>query len=106
MEPWQTIRRACIRAASLRTLFRVGCVFCVCGVLTTSCVSTAHRAPKPLTGDYSAMVVDLMAESAKRSEKQTPAEPATAAVVAWRAAAAAAAATAAPTGGLGSTTPN
>lgn len=103
MEPWQAFRRARNRAAALRTLFRVGCVFCVCGMLTASCVSTAHRAPRPLTGDYSAMVVDLMAESAKRSEKRTPAEPATAAVAAWRTAAGSVAAT---TGGVGSTTPN
>ncbi|MCY4012695.1 MAG: hypothetical protein OXG82_08280 [Gammaproteobacteria bacterium] len=103
MERRQAFRRAGTRAGPLRILIRVGCVFCVGGMLTTSCVSTAHRAPRPLTGDYPAMVVDLMAASAKGPRKQTPAEPATAAVAAWRARAGA---SPAPAGLLGSTTAN
>lgn len=84
METWQPILHARIRAIPLGALIRAGLVLCVCGVLATSCRSTAQLAPKPLTGDYPAMVVELMAASAKRSEKRTPAEPAAAAVTAWR----------------------
>lgn len=102
METWQPTRHGRMRAASLRVLVRA-CLACACGLLAASCVSTAHLAPRPLTGDHGAMVIELMAVSAKRSEKRTPAEPAAAAVAAWREGAGG---SASATGGLGSATPN
>ena len=100
METWQSIRHGRGPSTPLCTLVRA-CLACVCGLLAASCVSTAHLAPRPLTGDHAAMVVELMAASAKRSEKRTPAEPAVAAVAAWRAGAVG---SGAATGGIGSAT--
>ena len=84
MKAWQPILHFPIRNIPLGAVLRAGLVLCVCGMLATSCRSTAQLAPKPLTGDYPAMVVEVMAASAKHSEKRTPAEPAAAAVAAWR----------------------
>ena len=102
METWQATWHGRIRPTPLRVLVRA-CLACACALLATSCVSTAHLAPRPLTGDHTAMVIELMAASAKRSDKRTPAEPAVAAVAAWREASAG---SAPQTGGLGSATPN
>ena len=103
MDTWQPTRHGRMPAVFPRVVVRA-CLACACGLLAASCVSTAHLAPRPLTGDHAAMVVELMAASAKRSDKRTPAEPAVAAVAAWREGAAAGSAP--ETGGLGSATPN